>query len=74
MPFEDILDDEGKRVAIRRVSVRTESYAVARSYMIRLEASDLEDELTLRQLARTCKRRPEEFRKRFEYLVKNKGQ
>ena len=51
------------------VSTDTESYAVARSYMIRLEDSDLSDKERLRRLARTCKMRPAEFARRFRYLV-----
>ena len=51
------------------VNTETESYAVARSYMIRLEASDFADKTCVRRLARVCKMTPAKFARRFNYLV-----
>lgn len=68
IPFSDVIGQDG-RVAVRMVSVDTESYAVARSYMIRLEKSDLADKATLRKLAAACGMSPKTFRRRFGYLI-----
>ena len=69
IPFSEILNSGGKRIKVRMVSTDTESYAVARSYMIRLEKADLENKARLGGLARTCNMRPAEFAKRFGYLT-----
>jgi len=52
------------------VSIDTESYAVARSYMIRLEKADLAGKTTLPKLAGACGMSPAGFVKRFGYLVR----
>ncbi|GAC1444307.1 MAG: diphosphate--fructose-6-phosphate 1-phosphotransferase [Vulcanimicrobiaceae bacterium] len=41
--LEDLLDPTTGRIRVRLVDVTTESYAVARTYMIRLEPNDLEE-------------------------------
>jgi 6-phosphofructokinase 1 len=57
------------------VDVEKASYRIAREYMIRLEKEDLEDGDKVRLLAQTASSRsrlctPEEFRSRFQHLVK----
>lgn len=69
IPFSEVIGKDG-RVAVRMVSIDTESYAVARSYMIRLEKSDLTNKKTVRGLAKACGMRPARFAARFGYLVR----
>ncbi len=54
MPFGDMIDIETNRTCIRRVDVNSDSYRVARAYMIRLETSDLEHPVMLAKLARAA--------------------
>ena len=57
------------RPRVRTVNVESESYQVAREYMIRLERSDLEDEKALGALATAAGMDPQEFRRRYQYVV-----
>ncbi len=68
LKLEELLDDKTGRIRTRVVDVTAESYQVARSYMIRLEAEDLEEPM-LSQLARQTNLSPAEFRVRFEPAV-----
>jgi hypothetical protein len=56
------------KVKIRKVDVNTETYEVARKYMIRLEQGDFQGE-RLNNLAKVVKMEPEQFKSRFEYIV-----
>ncbi len=69
IPFAQILDPATGRTRIRMVDVRSESYQIARRYMIRLSHEDLEDTSEVSQYAATLKLSPEAFRERFGYLV-----
>ena len=69
LPFGSFTDPQTGRPYVRTVNVESASYAVAREYMIRLEASDFEDADRLAALAKEAKLTPDEFRKRFGYLV-----
>jgi 6-phosphofructokinase 1 len=51
MTFADLMDPETGRTRVRMVDVSSESYQVARKYMIRIEPGDLADETTARHLA-----------------------
>jgi 6-phosphofructokinase len=66
--LEELLDPETGRVRVRTVDTSTESYRVARSYMIRLEPDDLE-EPALSQLSAHTKLTAEAFRERFRPAV-----
>jgi 6-phosphofructokinase 1 len=66
IPFEQLLDPKTGKVAVRLVDVTTESYEVARKYMIRLERSDFVDPERLAALAREARMEPEAFRAEFE--------
>jgi len=70
LPFEKIIDKKTKKMRPRLVDVKSQSYECARRYMIRLDARDFAEPDRLKKLAATVKLSPEEFRKRFEYLVK----
>ena len=54
---------------MRHVDIDAEAYEVARQYMLRLEAADLEDPIMLRTLADSAGMSPEEFRSRFAESV-----
>ncbi|MGH7249052.1 MAG: diphosphate--fructose-6-phosphate 1-phosphotransferase, partial [Pseudomonadota bacterium] len=66
--FADLADPATGRVRVRMVDVSTESYQVARSYMIRLEPDDLR-EPELSRLAANTKLAPDAFRARFSPAV-----
>ncbi|MDA0987415.1 MAG: 6-phosphofructokinase [Bacteroidetes bacterium] len=59
------------RVQVRLVNINTQSYKVAREYMIRLEESDFTDESKLNSLAEVSKMSTKEFKKKFLHLVAN---
>jgi 6-phosphofructokinase len=69
VPFGDLLDRETGRARIRLVDVRSQRYAIARSYMIRLKREDFQDAHETAKLAATCSVSLEEFRAEFEYLM-----
>ncbi|HLI79804.1 MAG TPA: diphosphate--fructose-6-phosphate 1-phosphotransferase, partial [Candidatus Binataceae bacterium] len=62
--LEQLEDKQTGRIRVRTVDVATESYQVARSYMIRLEASDLGGE-SLTRLASLTHLAPQAFHDRF---------
>jgi ATP-dependent phosphofructokinase / diphosphate-dependent phosphofructokinase len=63
--FDDMIDRRTNRIRVRRVDLTAHWYKVARSYMIRLEESDLSDPEKLQKLATEAGTTPEEFRERF---------
>lgn len=69
LPFQTIIDQTTKKMRPRLVDVNSQSYECARRYMIRLDQSDFAIPERLDKLAATVNLSPEEFRKRFEYLV-----
>ena len=69
IPFDQILDPATGRTRVRMVDVESESYIIARRYMIRLSADDVSQPEKLSRLANSVGLSPENFRKRFEYLV-----
>ncbi|HLD35343.1 MAG TPA: diphosphate--fructose-6-phosphate 1-phosphotransferase [Planctomycetota bacterium] len=68
--FPDIMDPATGKTRIRYVEVDTESYEVARSYMIRLEKSDFEDIGQLDKLCQVSKLTKEEFVRKFGWMSK----
>jgi 6-phosphofructokinase 1 len=74
LDFAALLDPKTGKSRIRVVDVAKPSYKIAREYMIRLETEDLEGEKLrlLAQAASSPSQRcaPEEFRSRFEHLLK----
>jgi len=66
--LEELTDPNTGRIRVRLVDVTTESYEVARKYMIRLERSDLE-EPRLSRLAVQTSLSPQEFATRFGRIV-----
>jgi len=71
VPLPSLIDPETERTRVRLVDITTESYRIARRYMIRLRRDDFEDERELSRLAVTAKLTIEQFREQFEYLVRD---
>jgi ATP-dependent phosphofructokinase / diphosphate-dependent phosphofructokinase len=66
--LEEMLDPATGRIRVRMVDVTTESYEVARKYMIRLEASDF-SEPRLSRLAAQTSLDPDAFAAQFAHVV-----
>ena len=69
VPFDDLRDPITQRTRVRRVDIHSESYHVARDYMIRLEKGDLADLDMKLRLATAAKMSPDEFERRFAPVV-----
>jgi 6-phosphofructokinase len=69
IPLTDVLDRETGKGRRRAVDVTTESYHVAREYMVRLGARDFADETWLAALAKAGGLSVEAFRTRFSHLA-----
>ena len=65
VPFAEALAARDGRGRKRFVDIDTESYRVARDYMVRLEPRDFEDEAWVGKLAEAGGLTPEELRRRF---------
>ncbi len=65
MPFAEMIDPATQRTRIRRVDIHSESYRVARKYMIRLEKADLANQEMKLRLAAAAKMEPDEFERQF---------
>lgn len=68
IPFVEMIDYSTGRIKIRTVDITSETYEVGRKYMIRLEKEDFEGE-NLERLAKTVNLTPDEFKKRFGYIL-----
>ncbi|MBI5044228.1 MAG: 6-phosphofructokinase [Nitrospirae bacterium] len=66
--FKDMIDPKTGKTRIRLVDIKSESYTVARKYMIRLEKEDLEEK-NIKSLAEAGKMTVEQFKKRFSDVV-----
>ena len=71
VPFAQIMDPVTGRMRVRMVDVTSDRYKIARSYMLRLKAEDLEDRVELAHIARAANMTPAQFKERFGYLVEN---
>ena len=69
--FKDILDPVTKRTKVRMVDPSSESFFIARKYMLRLNKTDFEDPHELAKLAATAHLSIEDFKKKFYYLIEN---
>jgi len=67
--FKDILDPVTKRTRVRMVDPSSETFYIARKYMLRLNKTDFDDPHELAKLAATAHLPIEEFKKRFYYLI-----
>ncbi len=69
--FDEFRDPKTGRPKVRMVNIDSESYLIARRYMIRLNKEDFNDPHELAKLAATAKLHLEEFKEKYFYLVKN---
>ncbi|MBX7105294.1 MAG: 6-phosphofructokinase [Gemmataceae bacterium] len=69
LPFDTMINPATGRMLPRKVDVDSESYECAKRYMIRLDREDFENPAKLSNLADVASLTPEQFRKRFGYLV-----
>ena len=71
IPFDRILDPATKRTRVRMVDIESESYRIARRYMIRLGPEDFDREERVAACAAVVKLTPSKFRERFGYVVEH---
>ena len=71
LPFGSFNDPDTGRVRTRMVNIESNSYRVAREYMIRLDREDLEDPEKLRSIAEAARLTPDAFRTRYGYLAES---
>ena len=69
--FKDILDPETKKTRVRMVDPTSESFYIARRYMLRLNQADFDDPHELAKLAATTGLTIDQFRDEFYYLIEN---
>ena len=69
--FKDILDPLTQKTKVRMVDPSSETFYIARKYMLRLSKADFEDPHELAKYAATCGISLDEFRKQFYYLIEN---
>ncbi len=69
VPFDQLRDPVTGRTRARLVDVESESYSVARAYMVRLEPRDLEDPQLRSRLAAEANMSPEEFQREYAGAV-----
>ncbi len=69
--FNDILDPKTKKTRVRMVDPSSESFYIARRYMLRLNQADFDDPHELAKLAATSKLSIDDFKNHFYYLIKN---
>lgn len=71
MYFKDILDPTTGKTKVRMVDPASESFYIARRYMLRLNQADFDDAHELAKYAATAGISLEEFKRHFYYLIEN---
>lgn len=69
--FKDIIDPQTQKTRVRMVDPSSETFYIARRYMLRLNQADFEDPHELAKYAATAGISLEEFKKLFYYLIEN---
>jgi 6-phosphofructokinase 1 len=69
IPFKQMLDPATGRAKVRMVDVSSESYQIARRYMIRLAPEDMADAQTVGRCASVAGLSADAFRERFSSIV-----
>jgi ATP-dependent phosphofructokinase / diphosphate-dependent phosphofructokinase len=69
--FNEIIDPATGRTKVRMVDPGSETFYIARRYMLRLNQADFDDPHELAKYAATCGISLDEFRKQFYYLIEN---
>ncbi len=67
--FKDILDPVTNKTRVRMVDVSSESYFIARHYMLRLNKSDFDDHDKLTKYAAICGIGVSEFEQQFRHVL-----
>jgi 6-phosphofructokinase 1 len=65
LAFDDLRDPETGRIRVRRVDIESEYYAVAREYMIRIDAEDWADRQFISQMAQAANMSLDDFEGAF---------
>jgi ATP-dependent phosphofructokinase / diphosphate-dependent phosphofructokinase len=71
VPFDEVVDPATGRGRLRAVDTSTESYGVARDYMVRLGPADFRDPAWVAELARAAGLAEEAFSARFGKLARS---
>ncbi|MDP2363471.1 MAG: diphosphate--fructose-6-phosphate 1-phosphotransferase [Ignavibacteria bacterium] len=71
MYFKDIIDPKTLKTKVRMVDPASESFYIARRYMLRLNQADFDDPHELAKLAATAGISTDNFIKKFGYLIEN---
>jgi len=71
IPFKHMVDPASGRAKVRMVDITAQSYQIARQYMIRLSAEDLEDPVALGRYAALTGLSPDAFLSRFQSVDSN---
>ncbi len=71
MYFKDIIDPATMKTKVRMVDPASESFYIARHYMLRLNQADFADPHELAKLAATAGISIEAFKQSFGYLIEN---
>ncbi|MCP9440485.1 MAG: 6-phosphofructokinase [Nitrospira sp.] len=69
IPFKDMVDAATGRTKVRMVDIDSPSYRIARQYMIRLKADDLDNPQTLGRYAAITGLSAETFKDRFAWTI-----
>ena len=69
IPFDEMIDPRTGRTEVRMVKLDSFTYRSAYKFMIRLKPGEVENEELLVQMAAQTHLSPEEFKKRYGYLV-----
>ena len=67
--FDEMIDPATGKTEVRLVDVSSDSYKIARNYMVRLEKNDFEDEAFLTRLSEQARMTTEEFVKNYHHLA-----
>ncbi|MDC8447695.1 MAG: 6-phosphofructokinase [Nitrospira sp.] len=69
IPFKQLMDSSTGRAKVRMVDMGSQSYQIARQYMIRLTEDDLKNQDALGRYAALAGLSPEAFRERFSTVL-----
>ncbi len=69
IPFDEILDSETGKTAVRKLDINSDFYIAARSMMVRLERHDFNDETMLEKIAASAKMPVSQFKSLYEKAV-----
>jgi ATP-dependent phosphofructokinase / diphosphate-dependent phosphofructokinase len=71
MYFKDIIDPKTMKTKVRMVDPASESFYIARRYMLRLNQADFDDPHELAKLAATAGMSIDKFKSTFGYLIES---